>query len=73
VSIIEAHDADPTKGQRLFMYLAYQAVHAPSEVPAEYLVPYAALKEPRRTFAGMLSALDEGVANVTEALGRKGM
>ena len=54
--------------QRLFLYLAYQSVHSPTQVPDEYVAPYSALPEPRRTFAGMLAALDEGVGNVTAAL-----
>jgi len=48
--------------------LAYQNVHCPTQVPDSYVVPYASLPEPRRTFAGMLAALDEGVNNVTTAL-----
>ena len=66
---IAAHDPK----RRLFLYLAYQAVHCPNEVPASYIVPYAHLPEPRRTFAGMLSALDEGIANVTASLKAKGL
>eukprot|EP00041_Stephanoeca_diplocostata_P030711 m.936691 g.936691 ORF g.936691 m.936691 type:complete len:653 (+) comp23811_c0_seq3:148-2106(+) len=67
--IIEAHNTT----QRLFLYLAYQAVHCPAEVPVSYSVPYGFLPEGRRTFAGMLSCLDEGVANVTHALRTRGL
>lgn len=70
VEVIANHDTR----QRLFLYLAYQAVHAPREVPEKYIAPYRdLLDEPRRTFAGMLSCLDEGVANVTAALRAAGM
>ena len=71
VEVIESHDTE----QRLFLYLAYQAVHCPREVPASYVAPYARanMSEPRATFAGMLSCLDEGVANVTSALKARGM
>lgn len=59
----------------LFLYVAYQAVHSPDEVPQKYINAYNAtipdLK--RRTFAGMLSALDEGVGNITKALNEAGM
>lgn len=70
VSIIKNHDVS----KPLFLYLAYQAVHAPAEVPAQYEKPYAHISDPqRRTFAGMLSAADEGIANWTQALKDKGM
>lgn len=68
-AVIAAHNDT----QRLFLYLAYQAVHCPSEVPESYKTPYANLPEPRQTFAGMLSCLDEGVGNVTAALKQRGL
>jgi len=47
-------------GKRPFLlYVPFNAVHAPHQVPAEYTRPYANLKGPRRTYAGMLAALDE--------------
>ena len=52
----------------LFLYLAYQAVHCPAQAPDEYTRPYAFRSRERTVFAGMLAALDEGVANVTAAL-----
>ena len=59
----------------LFLYLAFQAVHSPDQVPQRYIDPYNAtipdLK--RRTFAGMLSCLDEAVGNVTAAIAAAGM
>ena len=59
----------------LFLYLAFQGVHAPAEVPASYVKPYeSTIKDPkRRQFAGMLSCVDEGIANVTKALDARGM
>jgi arylsulfatase A-like enzyme len=52
-----------------------QAVHSPDQVPQRYIDPYNAtiLDHTRRTFAGMLSAMDEGVGNVTAALAEAGM
>jgi len=39
--------------KRLFLYLAYQAVHAPREVPAQYVAPYvASVDKTRSVFAG---------------------
>ena len=65
---------DPSK-QPLFLYLAYQGVHAPALVPAHYADAYnkTISDRKRRTFAGMLSAVDEGIGNVTAALKAKGM
>ena len=52
----------------LFIYLAYQAVHCPAQAPAHYVARYHFASKARNIFAGMLSALDEGIANVTQAL-----
>ena len=71
VDVIRAHPP----AQPLFLYLAYQAVHSPDQVPESYIAPYnASISDPkRRTFAGMLSCLDEGVGNVTTALEAAGL
>jgi arylsulfatase A-like enzyme len=61
------------KDKPLFLYLAFNAVHAPHQAPASYKEPYANLKEPRRTYAGMLAAMDEGVGQVLDAVAAKGI
>jgi len=66
---IEDHDA----AKPLFLYVPFNAVHAPHQVPEKYKQPYTHLKEPRRTYAGMLSAMDEAVGQITSALERRGM
>jgi arylsulfatase A-like enzyme len=74
--VIASHAATAPPATPLFLYLAYQAVHSPDQVPASYTDPYNATipnDAKRRTFAGMLSALDEGVGNVTAALRAAGM
>ena len=73
VEVIEKHDARTEGG--LFMYLAYQGVHAPREAPDSYVRPYEkTIHDPsRRQFAGMIAALDEGLGNVTAALKSRGM
>jgi arylsulfatase A-like enzyme len=69
VKLIERHDIS----RPLFLYVAFNAVHAPHQVPEKYKAPYGQLKEPRRTYAGMLAALDEAVGQIVEAVGRKGI
>lgn len=66
IRIIRDHDAN----QPLFMYLAHQAVHAPDQVPAIYTNLYVnqtSWTKQRQTYAGMLTAADESIANVTAA------
>lgn len=56
----------------LFLYLPFNAVHAPHQVPESYTKPYGNLSGVRRTYAGMLSAMDEAVGQVVAALKEKG-
>eukprot|EP00045_Choanoeca_perplexa_P014076 m.163633 g.163633 ORF g.163633 m.163633 type:complete len:539 (+) comp16556_c0_seq1:375-1991(+) len=67
--VIEAHDPQ----QPLFMYMAFQSVHCPIQAPASFVAPYSHLTPERQTFAGMVAALDEGIANITEMLKFRGM
>jgi arylsulfatase A-like enzyme len=69
VRLVERHDVS----RPLFLYIPFNAVHAPHQVPEKYKAPYGQLKEPRRTYAGMLAALDEAVGQVVEAIERKGI
>jgi arylsulfatase A-like enzyme len=69
VRLVEEHDP----ARPLFLYVAFNAVHAPHQVPERYKAPYANLKEPRRTYAGMLAVLDEAVGQVVAAIDRKGL
>eukprot|EP00755_Sulcionema_specki_P005382 Sspe_Gene.32626::Locus_15977_Transcript_1_1_Confidence_1.000_Length_1646::g.32626::m.32626/K01135/ARSB; arylsulfatase B len=69
VRVVREHDAS----KPLFLYLAYQAVHAPDQAPESYIEPYKSLGGKRSVYAGMLSCMDEGFGNVTRALEEKGM
>ena len=55
----------------LFLYLPFNAVHGPFQVPEKYSEPYTDLKGIRRTYAGMLAAMDEAVGQVLAALDEK--
>src|SRR5688500_5658807 len=57
----------------LFLYVPFNAVHGPHQVPEKYKEPYAALKEPRRTYAGMMAAMDEGIGQILDAIDAKQM
>jgi len=69
VRLIQEKPAD----QPLFLYVPFNAVHAPHQVPEQYKTPYAALAEPRRTYAGMVAAEDEAVGQIVAALEAKGL
>uniref|UniRef100_A0A8C6L009 Arylsulfatase family, member J n=1 Tax=Nothobranchius furzeri TaxID=105023 RepID=A0A8C6L009_NOTFU len=59
--------------QPLFLYLAYQAVHSPLQVPARYLERYKGIPNlHRRKYAAMVSCLDDAILNLTLALKRYG-
>lgn len=57
---------DPQKP--LFLYLPFNAVHTPMQVPESYSAPYTALKGNRKTYAGMLTAMDEAIGQVIATL-----
>jgi arylsulfatase A-like enzyme len=56
-----------------FLYVPFNAVHAPHQVPDKYKETYANLPEPRRTYAGMLAAMDEAIGRIVAALTEKGL
>lgn len=69
VKRIEARDPS----RPLFLYVPFNAVHAPLQVPASYKAPYAKLAEPRRSYAGMLTAMDEQIGKIAGAIERAGI
>jgi arylsulfatase A-like enzyme len=57
------------KDQPFFLYLAFNAVHTPMQAPADYLRRFTALEDQkRRTYAGMLSAMDDAIGRVLKAV-----
>jgi arylsulfatase A-like enzyme len=69
VAFIETHRATP-----FFLYLPFNAVHAPLEAIDKYRRRFDAIKDPtRRTFAAMLSAMDDNIGRVLDALRTHGL
>ena len=65
VDFIERHANEP-----FFLYVAYNAPHYPMHVPQKYLDRFPDLPWDRRIMAAMLSAVDDGVGEITDALDR---
>ena len=57
----------------LFLYVPFNAVHGPHQVPESYKAAYPNLNGVRQTMAGMLSAVDEAIGQVSAALDEKGL
>lgn len=60
--------AGTERDKPLFLYVPFNGVHAPFQVPESYLKPYGALKGNRQKLAGMLAAVDEAVGKIEAAL-----
>ncbi|KAK3874492.1 hypothetical protein Pcinc_020577 [Petrolisthes cinctipes] len=57
----------------MFLYLPFQSVHAPLQVPDNYTHPYSHIKNhARRIKLGMVTAMDEAVGRVVAALKETG-
>eukprot|EP00040_Diaphanoeca_grandis_P027757 m.158827 g.158827 ORF g.158827 m.158827 type:complete len:637 (+) comp31110_c0_seq1:223-2133(+) len=61
--------------QPLFMYLPFQSVHSPDEVPSRFERMYDGIyTDPtRKTHQGMVSALDEALGNLTSTFKQLGL
>jgi arylsulfatase A-like enzyme len=69
VSFVERHKKDP-----FLLYLAFNAVHTPMHASDDRLSRFASITdEPRRKYAAMLTALDEGVGKVLDTLRAAGL
>lgn len=67
--LIEAGD----KAKPLFLYVPFNGVHSPFQVPDEYVKPYAHLQGNRQKLAGMLAAVDEAIGRIEASLRQAGM
>jgi len=67
VSFIERNSAKP-----FFLFLSYNAPHAPLQAPGEYLKRFPHIeKKQRKIYAAMVSAIDDGVGRVLKTLREK--
>lgn len=63
-----------SKSKPFFLYLAYNAPHTPMEASEKYLKRFPNINdEGRRIYAAMLSAVDDGVGEVTALLDELGL
>src|SRR5262245_61923859 len=68
VRLIERHDPKSP----LFLYLTFTAPHAPYQAPQKYLDMYKNIADPsRRAYAAMITAMDDEIGNVVEALEKR--
>ena len=68
--LIAGHDPETP----LYLYLAFNAPHTPYQAPKQYVERYAAIQEPtRRTYAAMVTCLDDEIGRVVRALDARGM
>lgn len=69
VSFINRHADRP-----FFLYLAFNAPHAPMQAPAHYLERFAGIAdEGRRIYAAMTAAMDDAIGRVLETLRVRGL
>lgn len=60
------------KDQPFFLYAAFNAVHYPMHAPAKYVQRFPNLPKERQMYAAMLSAADDGVGRILDALEKTG-
>lgn len=69
VRIITGRD----KTKPLFLYVPFNGVHSPYQVPDKYSDAYPQFSGQRRKYAGMVTALDEAVGKIVAALKVEGL
>lgn len=64
---------ESTAEEPFFLYVAFNAPHAPMQVPPKWLDAYADISdETRRTNAAMIACLDAGIGRILDALDKAG-
>jgi arylsulfatase A-like enzyme len=64
--------AGKNKDKPLFLYVPFNGVHSPMQVPDSYLKPYNNISGARLKLAGMLAAVDEAIGQIVTALENSG-
>lgn len=69
IAFVERHKAEP-----FFLYLAFNAVHTPIQANEDRLRQFASIPDKRRrTYAAMMSAMDESIGKVLTKLSAEGL
>ncbi len=68
VEFINKHSNEP-----FFLYVAYNAPHYPMHAPEKYLERFPDLPWDRKIMAAMISAVDDGVGEIADALKKLGL
>ncbi|MGA9657706.1 MAG: sulfatase-like hydrolase/transferase [Asticcacaulis sp.] len=67
-------DREHTKKKPFFLYLAYNAPHAPIAAPPKYTDRFPNVTDPqRKIYDGMVSAVDDGVGTILDKLDQLGI
>jgi arylsulfatase A-like enzyme len=62
------------KSRPFFLYLAYNAVHTPMQASEKYVARFTGIADQqRRTYAAMMSAMDDGIGRTLAALRAEGL
>ncbi len=65
---------EQTPGKPFYLYLTFNAPHTPYQAPKEYVDRYPDIEDPtRRTYAGMVTCMDDEIGRVVAALEAKGL
>lgn len=63
-----------TPGKPFYLYLTFNAPHTPYQAPQDYIDRFQHIADPtRRTYAAMISCLDDEVGRVVAALDQRGL
>ena len=67
-------DEQASKGQHFMLYLAYNAPHSPLQATPKYTSRFDHIEDPKRkTYAAMVSAVDDGVGQILKTLKTQGI
>lgn len=69
IEIINGHNSSTP----LFVYIPFQSVHTPNQAPDVFTNQYSFVQdETRRLYMGMVSAVDDAIDTITDAMKKRG-